>query len=117
VSQTPRFQETLRKLAIFHEELAETSPRLHLAQGSTLDARTIALLQVAVAVATGSSLACLQWSATRALAAGANHDEIVDVLLAIAPLAGLARIVTATPDLARALDYDIEAALEEPEDH
>jgi hypothetical protein len=35
------------------------------------------------------------------------------VLLAIAPLAGLGRVVAAAPGMAAALGYDIEAALEE----
>jgi alkylhydroperoxidase/carboxymuconolactone decarboxylase family protein YurZ len=33
---------------------------------------------------------CLEWSAARALAAGAAKDKIADVLLAIAPVAGWA---------------------------
>jgi 4-carboxymuconolactone decarboxylase len=74
-----------------------------------------ALLVVGAAVAIGSSAVCLEWSTTRALAAGASKDEITDVLLAIAPVAGLGRIVSAAPDLATALGYDIEAALEEPD--
>lgn len=56
----------------------------------------------------------LQWSAARALAAGATEDEITDVLLAIVPVAGLGRIVSAAPEIATALEYDIEAALREP---
>ena len=63
----------------------------------------------------GSSAVCLEWSTGRALAAGASEDEIADVLLAIAPVAGLGRIVAAAPDVAIALGYDIEAALAEPE--
>jgi 4-carboxymuconolactone decarboxylase len=70
-----------------------------------------------VSVALGSPAVCLEWSTGRALAAGANEDEIADVLLAIAPVAGLGRIVAAAPDVAAALGYDIAAALEEPDDH
>ena len=39
-----------------------------------------------------------------------------DVLLAIAPVVGLGRVVSAAPDLATALGYDLGAALEEPND-
>ena len=90
MNQTARFQETLRRLAIFDERFAETGFRLGLAERSVLDAKTVALLQVAVSVAIGSSAVCLQWSAARALAAGATKDEIADVLVAIAPVAGSA---------------------------
>ena len=48
------------------------------------------------------------------MAAGATQDEIADVLLAIASVAGLSRVVCAAPDVATALGYDIEAALKEP---
>jgi 4-carboxymuconolactone decarboxylase len=117
LSQMARFQETLRRLAIFDEGLVEAGFGLELGKTSALEARTVALLQVAVSIAIGSSPVCLQWSAARALAAGATKDEITDVLLAIIPVAGLGRIVSATPAVATALEYDVEAALEEPADH
>lgn len=117
MSRTARFQETLRRLAIFDEGLVGAGFGLDLLDTPTLDTKTTALLQVAVSVATGSSAVCLQWSAARALAAGATKDEIADVLLAIIPVAGLGRIVSAAPAVATALEYDIEAALEELGDH
>jgi alkylhydroperoxidase/carboxymuconolactone decarboxylase family protein YurZ len=58
---------------------------------------------------------CLQQSAARALAAGAPKDEITDVLLAIVAVAGLGRAVFAAPGVATAREYDIGAALEEPD--
>ena len=39
-----------------------------------------------------------------------------EVLLAIAPVAGLGRVVAAAPNLGAALGYDVAAALEEPDD-
>jgi len=116
MGQTARFQETLRRLAIFHEGLVEAGFGPGGVDTSSLDAKTVALLQVAVSVATGSSAVCLQWSAARALAAGATKDEIADVLMAIAPVAGLGRVVSAAPKVATALDYDVEAALGELSD-
>jgi 4-carboxymuconolactone decarboxylase len=114
---TVRFQETLRRLAIIDEGFVEGEAGLGLdpAGRSTLDPKTAALLQVGVSVAIGSPAVCLEWSTGRALAAGASEDEIADVLLAIAPVAGLGRVVGAAPDVATALGYDIAAALEEPE--
>jgi len=66
-------------------------------------------------VAIGSPAVCLQWSTGRAPATGASEEEIAGVLLAIAPVAGLGRVVAAAPELATALGYDIAAALEEPD--
>ena len=71
----------------------------------------------AASVALGSPAVCLEGSAGRALAAGATEDEIADVLLAIAPVAGLGRVAAAATHRATALGYDIAAALEEPDDH
>jgi len=108
---------TLRRLAIFNEGLVEAGFGPALGQTSALDAKTAALLMVAASVATGSSEVCLQRSTGCALAAGATKDEIADVLLAIIPVAGLGRVVSAAPGVGTGLEYDVESALEEPNDH
>jgi 4-carboxymuconolactone decarboxylase len=114
MGQTARFHETLRRLAMIDEGFVQDEAGLGLdpAGTSALDPRTAALLQLGVSVAIGASAICLEWSAGRALAAGATEDEIADVLLVIAPVAGLGRVVGAAPDVATALGYDIAAALE-----
>src|SRR6516165_5625848 len=96
-----RFQQILRRLAIIDEGIVEDQAGLRLSQAEAwvLDPKTAELVRVAALVATGSPAVCLEWSVTRALAAGATEDEITDVLLAIA------------------LGYDIEAALDAPVDH
>jgi len=118
MSETARFQETLRRLAIVDEAFVGNQAGLGLDPAGTLalDTKTISLLQLAVLVATGSPGSCLEWSTARAMSAGAADDEIADVLLAIAPVVGLGRVVSAAPDLATALGYDLGAALEEPND-
>jgi 4-carboxymuconolactone decarboxylase len=118
MSETTRFRETLRKLAMIDEAFVKDRTGLGLGPPGTLtlDARTASLLQLAAAVAIGSPGVCLEWSTARALAAGATDDEIADVLVVIAPVAGLGRVVRAAPDVATALGYDIAAALESPDD-
>ena len=112
------FQETLRRLAMIDEAFVEGRAGLGLGLAGTpaLDPKTAALLRVGASVATGSSAACLHWSITRAMAAGATDDEIADVLVAIAPVAGLGRVTAAAPDVAIALGYDVTAALEDLDD-
>lgn len=119
MGQTARFQETLRRLAMIDESCVEDQAGLALgpAEGSSLDPKTEALLRVGAAVAIGVSRVCLEWSTGRALAAGASKDEIADVLLAIAPVAGLSRIVSAAPGVAIALGCDTQATRQEPDDH
>jgi 4-carboxymuconolactone decarboxylase len=119
MGQTVRFQETLRRLAIIDEGFVtgEAGLGLGLAGITALDPKTAALLQLAASVASGSSAVCLEWSTGVALAAGASEDEIAEVLLAIAPVAGLGRVVAAAPEIATALGYDMAADLEELNGH
>ena len=117
LSEIVRFQETLRRLAMIDEGFVQDEAGLGMDQAATsaLDPKTAALLQLGASVAIGSPAVCLEWSTARAMAAGASDDEIADVLLAIAPVTGLGRVVSAAPDVATALGYDIAAALEEPD--
>jgi len=119
MGQTVRFQEILRRLAILDEGFVEDQAGLGLGLPASrcLDPKTAALVQVGALAAIGSPAVCLEWSTTRALAAGATEDEVTDVLLVIAPVAGLGRVVTAVPGVADAFGYDIEAALEDPDGH
>jgi 4-carboxymuconolactone decarboxylase len=118
MGQTVRFQEILRRLAIIDECVVEQHAGLGLGLpgARVLDAKTAELVRVAAVAATGAPAACLEWSVTRALAAGATEEEITGVLLAIAPVAGLGRVVSAVPGLAIGLGYDIETALMETDD-
>ena len=117
MSQTARYQDTLRRLAMIDEGFVEDEAGLglSLARTSALEPRTVALLQLGILVAGGSPAVCLEWGTARALAAGATEDEIAGVLLATAPVAGLGRVVGAAPEVAAALGYDVGAALEEPD--
>ena len=117
MSKTVRFQETLRRLAMIDEGFVEDQARLGLGLAGTpaLHPKTAALLQLGASVASGAPPICVEWSAGRALAAGASDEEIADTLLAIAPVTGLGRVVCAAPDVATALGYDITAALDDPD--
>ena len=112
-----RFQEILRRLAMIDEAFVEgqTGIGLGLAGTPTLDPKTAALIQLGATVGIGAPGVCLEWSTTRALAAGATDEEIADALLVIAPVAGLGRVVAAAPDVATALGYDVAAALDDPD--
>jgi len=114
---TDRFHEILRRLAIIDEGFVEDQAGLGLPASQCLDPKAAALVRVGALVAIGSPGVCLEWSITRALAAGATDDEVTDVLLAIAPVAGLGRVTGAVPGVAAALGYDVDAALLDPDDH
>ena len=118
MGQTVRFQEILRRLAVMDEGVVQDQAGLGLGQAGpwVMDPKTAALVQMGALVAIGSPSVCLEWGASRALAAGATEDEITDVLLAVAPAAGLGRVIGAVTDVATALGYDIETALVDPDD-
>lgn len=113
MGQSVSFQEILRRLAIVDEGFVEDRAGLRLGWPSSqhLDPKTAALVGMGALVAIGAPGVCLEWSTTRALAAGATEDEISDVLLAVAPALGLGRVVGAVTDVAGALGYDVESAL------
>ena len=113
------YQDILRRLAIIDEEIASGLAGLSLGQpgGQALDPKVAALVQVGALAAIGSPEVCLEWSTSRALAAGATEAEVTGVLLAVAPVIGLGRVVAAAPGVAGGLGYDIEAALEDPGGH
>jgi alkylhydroperoxidase/carboxymuconolactone decarboxylase family protein YurZ len=81
---------------------------------STLDDKTDALVRVGALVALGASPRSYDATIRAAIAAGATTGEVVDTLVAVSTTVGLARVVAASPDLARALGYDLDAAFEAP---
>lgn len=108
MGETTRYQEILRRLAIVDEGAVHNVDH---PACRVMDPRTAALVQLGALVALGSPAVCLEWGTGQALAAGASEDEITDVLLAVAPAAGLCRIVGATVGIADGLGYDVQAAL------
>jgi 4-carboxymuconolactone decarboxylase len=94
------------------EQLAESNPELmqglvglqiHNIESSGLDPRTHALVRIASLIALGAPSASYAWQVSLALESGATVDEIAGVLVAVAPTAGLPRVVAAAPEIKRAL--------------
>ena len=108
---SPEQEELLRRLALSDDGVAGAAlgATSGTSAGSSLDPPTLALTQVAALIATEAALASYQWAVESALAAGASDDDIVDVLVAVAPVVGLARVAAAAPELALALGYDVES--------
>jgi hypothetical protein len=70
------------------------------------------MVRLAALLAVDAAPSSYNASAELALASGASLDEIVGILVAVAPAIGLGRVVSAAPELGLALGYDVEAALE-----
>ena len=77
-----------------------------------LDPHIRSLVQLGILVALGAPPSSFEWATSLALANGATADELVEVLIAAAPLVGSAHVVSAAPRLACALGYDLDADLE-----
>lgn len=103
---TPEQEHLLRRLAI-HDDSSTAAALAGRCGLFTLDARTFALARVAASIARESSLATLQWTVEHALAEGACDDDVIDVLLAVAPIVGLARLTAAASEVGLALGYDV----------
>ena len=84
---------------------------------SALDPKTAALLQLGVSVAIGSPAVCLEWSTEAGAGGGRERRRDRRRAAGDRPVAGPGRVVAAAPELATALGYDIQAGLEEPDDH
>jgi alkylhydroperoxidase/carboxymuconolactone decarboxylase family protein YurZ len=108
------YQEVLRCLAVNDRQFVANELAIDPVPGgiSGLDPKIRSLVRIAVLVGNDGSVETFRWTIGDALEAGADADEIVGILLAVAPLIGVARVVASAPKVALALDYDIDAALE-----
>ena len=107
-------ENRLRCLALGDERFVNSVLGIELdtVDASHLDPRTHTLVRLGAMLALDAGLSSYQADVETALAAGASLDEIVGIVVAVAPIIGLARVVSAAPQLALALGYDVEAALE-----
>lgn len=107
-------ETTLARLAIADDAYCETLLARDGANldESRLDPKTHALVQlgalIAIDVASPGYMSTLATARRR----GATDEEIVGCLIAVLPAIGVARVVSAAPELALALGFDVTAALE-----
>jgi alkylhydroperoxidase family enzyme len=101
--------DLLRRLAINDADTLESVLRTSLLEDpdSGLLTTTRALVRLAALIAVHPSPASLHWAVSVALAVGATDVDIVDALVTVAPIVGLARINWAAPELATALDCNV----------
>lgn len=98
-------RELLRRLTLNDEHVLRQLMCEQSVGRQTLDEKTSALVRLAGLVAMEASVTSFQWAVDAALAAGADDAEIVDVLLAVAPVVGLSRVGSAARPLSTALGY------------
>ncbi len=110
---SPPVQELLRRLSLNDERTVRGVLGGAPTGAPTLDRKTEALVRLAGLLASGAPTASCRVAVETARAARASDDEIVSVLVAIAPALGAARLVAAVPALALAIDYAIDQAVDQ----
>lgn len=107
-------QTTLERIALGELDLLETSIGLREVEreSSGLDARTFSLVKIAALVALDAPPASYAWQIANALAEGANAEDIIGVLRAIAPQVGGPRLIAAAPEIMLALDLELPESAE-----
>jgi 4-carboxymuconolactone decarboxylase len=74
---------------------------------SGLDARAYALVKLAALIALDAPPASYLWQVSNALEAGATPEDLIGVLIAVAPQVGGPRLVAAAPELMVALGLSL----------
>jgi 4-carboxymuconolactone decarboxylase len=108
------YECTLRKLAIGDEVFVEAvlGGKVACLAESGLDPRAHALVRLGALIAVGAASPSYMSAVEAARESGASKEEIVGTLIAVMPVLGPARVVSAAPELGLALGYDVAAALE-----
>lgn len=112
------FEVTLRKLTVRDDQFVNTvlgSDEVSLA-ASALDRKTHALVRIGGLIALDAAPQSYVTCVEAARCAGASAEEIVGALVALIPVVGSPRVVSAAPKLGLALGYDLDAALEQDVD-
>ena len=107
-------EESLRRLVLHDERCIQSMLGIHLSdnQAPGLDPKTQALVRLGGLVAIGAAPLSYHWAAQAALDAGATAEDVVGALVAVAPISGLARVISAIPEVALAIGYDLDQAFE-----
>jgi alkylhydroperoxidase/carboxymuconolactone decarboxylase family protein YurZ len=102
--------ELLRRLALNDDRVLTSVLSASATDFENIDlsGKSRALFQIAALVAAESSLASYKWAVSVAQSEGASDDEIISVLVSVAPVVGSARVTVAAPVLATALGYEID---------
>ena len=114
LTMEPSAEAAFRRLTIGDTALisAMADPDGRVQSVRHLDSRTEALVQVGVLVAIDAPPSSFRTAIDAALMSGADVEDLLAVLAAVAGSVGSARVISAAPRIALAAGYDVEAALE-----
>jgi alkylhydroperoxidase/carboxymuconolactone decarboxylase family protein YurZ len=109
-------EEHLAKLAMSDPDmlLAGLEARADWQATSGLDSRTYSLAKIAALIALDAPPASYLWQVANAVAAGCTAQDILGVLIAVAPQVGGPRTVAAAPEIMVALGLTLPAEVDGP---
>ncbi len=99
--------QLLRKLALNESEAMNLVMSGQVSNSCLLEPRTASLVRIAALLSVDSDPSTFQWATELGLAAGADDDDLIDTLVIIAPIIGIARLTSALPHLMSALGVEI----------
>jgi 4-carboxymuconolactone decarboxylase len=108
------YKRTLRKLALRDDRYIDAvlAEDRAIPAHAGIDPKSHALLRIAALIAMDAAPPSYMSAVQAGLEAGATYDEIVGTLIAVMPIVGAARVVSAAPNLGLALGYDVAEELE-----
>jgi len=108
------YKETLRRLAVRDDRYIDSLLRADQDEVSLagMDARSHALARIGALIALDAGPPAFMASVEAALHANVSEEEIVGTLIAVLPIVGVPRVVSAASNLGLALGYDVANALE-----
>jgi 4-carboxymuconolactone decarboxylase len=108
------YKATLRKLALRDDRYIESLLAEDHASAAEagIDARAHALVRLGALIAVDAAPPSFMSATEAALEAGATYEELVGTLIVVMPVVGVARVVSAAPNLGLAIGYDVADALE-----
>lgn len=112
VTVTKETASSLEAFAVAEQGILEQllKMQMHNLEESELDPRTYSLVKIAALVALDAPPASYLAQVAFALEAGVEADEILAVLVAVAPQVGLPRVAAAAPEIMLALGLELEPA-------
>ena len=108
------YRTTLRRLALRDDRFIDALLAGDRASAaiSGVDARAHAFARMGALIAMNAAPPSYMSAVDAAEAAGVTRSEIVGTLVAVLPVVGVARVVSAAPNLGLAIGYDVAEALE-----
>ena len=108
------YEEIFRALALGDVELLGSSWDDLTSCVGLLDGRSHGIAHLSALIALGASEPSISVAITAAIGAGVTTDEVIAVVLSLAPVVGTARVIETAPAVGMAVNIDIDRLLERP---